>query len=168
MSTFPSSSNLKRRSGYHISKAPLWKLEKVRSYVTTCLTCRSCKAPVWSRQSWSLSPLLCWLPVINTHTHNSFTHLTYVSQCILLSIGNTTCSYLLDEEPRVTGSSQYGGLLQAVLKDGLESRTQRASDQVIHCLSYSVISSQRVLNDKCVCMRQLSHLSPINRNSDTI
>lgn len=104
------------------------------------------------------------------HTHPQLFHSLdiYVSQCILLSIGNTTCSYLLDEEPRVTGSSQYGGLLQAVLKDGLESRTQRASDQVIHCLSYSVISSQRVLNDKSVCMRQLSHLSPINRNSDTI
>ncbi len=55
-----------------------------------------------------------------------------------------------------------------MLKDGLESRTQRASDQVIHCLGYSVISSQRVLDDKNMCMRQLNHLFPINRNSDTI
>lgn len=55
--------------------------------------------------------------------------------------------YLLNEKPWVTGSPKYGGLLQAVLKDGLESRTQCASDQVIDCLSYGVISSQRVLNN---------------------
>lgn len=66
--------------------------------------------------------------------------------------------YLLDEEPWVTGSPKYGGLLQAVLKDGLESRTQRASDQVIDCLSYGVISSQRVLNSNTGVHEKIKHL----------
>lgn len=67
--------------------------------------------------------------------------------------------YLLNEEPWVTGSPKYGGLLQAVLKDGLESRTQRASDQVIDCLSYGVISSQRVLNNNTDVHEKINRLT---------
>lgn len=54
-------------------------------------------------------------------------------------------AHLLDEEPGVAGSAQDGGLLEAVLEDGLQGGTQRPPGHVGDRLRDRVVPRQAVL-----------------------